>query len=525
MSDIAAKPSGEQPLAKGDSRNRLASKLSLLLWGAVGLFLIGYGMIAFESGTVISPRLNTTEDQVAKIDYLMEQARNDVSTIGSPESEAIPLWMRVIEQLNSSQYINSDDSVMTTERHYVSMSEGQRSRLGLHMMLGLVLMTFGFFQFLPAFRRNYRKAHRAMGAVYMVAGFTSMTMSASHLLSNNIADIYNEYVFFVGLWLVLVIAVVGLSAAAYSIFKKNIAAHLGWQALAFGSFLTAPIQRAYWVGMAPFAGDASFNEMNMVANVSLFAQSFLAAYLLFYINRTSSPVRANMKNHSGIVEASKWIQRIGYALVVLVLATMFSTYIVTPGFAASTSAAYMVPASAAQWHDAVVSHSLLRYGLFAAMAMQLFLGMRLFLTNEQNVRSQTLARMAVTTAGVISGGIMLTWGYQLGMPRHEVSLAGAFYAFVGGMQILFNLLFAWQAQRLELGKMREALCLVLVSAMAPAIMVFMLWLNGATNLVPDIYREAGHGYQMAAAFALFLPVFIGHLYAMFSAETRRYAVN
>ena len=302
MSDLASRPS-PTPSPSGWRRT---NPLALMLWAALALLLIGYGLIAFEAGTKISPQMNTTEDQLGKIDYLLEQARNDVSTIGSPESEAMsPVWVRAIERLHSSQYANSDDSVMPTERHYISMSDGQRNRLSLHMMLGLVLMTFGFFQFLPAFRRRFRMAHRVMGVLYVIAGFTSMAMSGSHLFSNRVSDIFNEYVFYMGLWVMLVIAVTGLSAAGYAIWRKNIAAHLGWQALAFGSFLTAPIQRIYWVGMAPFAGDATFNEMNILLNVSLFAQAFLAAYLLFCSNRGGSPVRGCMRDHAGIVEAGK----------------------------------------------------------------------------------------------------------------------------------------------------------------------------------------------------------------------------
>ena len=526
MHQIAASSVSPRSAARTGQTTGLGNRLSLALWGTLGLFLIGYGLVAFESGTKISTHLNTTEDQLAKIDYLMEQARNDVSTIGSPESESMsPLWVRTIERLHSSQYANSDDGVMTTERHYISMSEGQRNRLSLHMMLGMVLMTFGFFQFWPAFRRRFRMAHRLMGGIYVLAGFTSMTMSGWHLLTNDVSEIFNEYVFYMGLWLMLVIAVTGLSAAGYAIYRKQIAAHLGFQALAFGSFLTAPIQRAWWVGMAPFAGDASFNEMNIIVNVSLFAQSFLVAYVLFCINRSSSPIRKTWQDHSGIVETSMGTRLACQVLVVLALFVTFGFLIQWPGLAAGETIARMVPAQAAQWHDAVMVDSPLRYGLFAAIAVQLLLGMRLFLASEPQRREQFLAPVVITAAALASAGILMSWGYQLGMPRHEISVAGVFYTFAGGLQFLLCVWFASQALRQQPGKMREALCLVLGMAMAPAIMVGFLWLLASGDVVPTVYRESGHGYQMAAAFALFLPILVGHLYAMFSAETKRHAVN
>ncbi|WP_339344371.1 DUF2306 domain-containing protein [uncultured Alcanivorax sp.] len=522
MSDLASRPS-PTPSPSGWRRT---NPLALMLWAALALLLIGYGLIAFEAGTKISPQMNTTEDQLGKIDYLLEQARNDVSTIGSPESEAMsPVWVRAIERLHSSQYANSDDSVMPTERHYISMSDGQRNRLSLHMMLGLVLMTFGFFQFLPAFRRRFRMAHRVMGVLYVIAGFTSMAMSGSHLFSNRVSDIFNEYVFYMGLWVMLVIAVTGLSAAGYAIWRKNIAAHLGWQALAFGSFLTAPIQRIYWVGMAPFAGDATFNEMNILLNVSLFAQAFLAAYLLFYINRGSSPLRGSMRDHAGIVEAGKPARVSACAVAAFAAIVMLALYVISPGFAASESGAYMVPASAASWHDGFIVQSVFRYALVLAVLIQLALGLRLFLASEQGVRAQTRSPIAIIAAGLVSGGILISWGCQLGMPRHEISLAGTFYFCAGVLQWLFCGLFAAQAWRRQWGKMREALFLVLGMAMAPALLATFMWLLAMINIVPEIYREAGHGYQMAAAVALVLPILAGHMYTMLSVETKRYAVN
>ncbi|MEQ9546911.1 MAG: DUF2306 domain-containing protein [Marinobacter sp.] len=526
MSDSAMLSSDTVKTAKKHTRWWFGTKLSLVMWAVLGTFLIGYGFVAVDSATTVSPRLNESENQLGQIDYLIEQARNGVSTVGSLESENMsPIWVRTIEKIHSSEYVNGEDAIITTNRHYISMSDGQRERLSLHMILGLALMGFGFFQFWPAFRRRYRKAHRLMGGGYILAGFTSMAMSGSHLLTNEISDIYGEYVFYTGLWVMLVIAVFGMSAAIYAIYRRNIAAHLGWQALAFGTFLTAPLQRTYWIGMSPFAGDATFNEMNMLVNVSLFAQAFLVAYALFYINRTSSPVRGAMRAHSGIVEAGSTAKMIGYAITAIAAVFLLNLYMFSPGYATSDFAAYMVPASAAAWHDEVITASALRYVLVLAVMIQLVVGMRLFLASEQGVRSQTMAPMVIVAGGVISGGILISWGYQLGMPRHEISLAGVFYFYAGILQWLLGGFFAAQVWRQQLGKMREALCLVLGMAMAPAIMSLGLWGMAMADTVPPIYREAGHGYLAAASFGLFLPITVGHLYAMFSAETKRYAVN
>lgn len=502
------------------------SKRSLALWAALAIFLIGFGFVSVESATSLSPTLNTSENQLEQIDFLMEQARNGVSTAGSTESEnMLPIWQRAIETLHSSQYANSEDSTIVTSRHYIGMPDGQRERLSVHMVLGLVLMGLGVFQFWPAFRRRFRMAHRFMGGGYILAGFTSMAMSGSHLLTSEISDIYGEYVFYVGLWVMLVIAIIGMSAAGYAIYRRNIAAHLGWQALAFGTFLTAPIQRTYWVGMSPFAGDASFNEMNMVVNVSLFVQAFLAAYALFYINRSSSPLRDALRDHSGIMQSGTVTKFWGYTVTTIAAILLCDIYLFSPGFASTGSTAYMVPASAASWHDSVVNASSLRYVMVFAVMAQLLVGMRLFLANEQGIRKQAWAPKVIVVASLISGGILISWAYQLGIPRHEISQAGVFYFYTGVLQCLLSAFFAAQAWRQQLGKMREALCLVLGMAAAPAIMISALWVMALADTVPAVYRETGHGYLAAASLGLFLPIIVGHLYAMFSAETKRYAVN
>ena len=274
--------------------NRMAGALRRWIWPLIGLVLIGYGLLAFNAGTTLSPATGRTDNGAEVARYVLDQTRQGVDMIGTEEvSQVVPDWANLMARLSSSDYAYGDDGLQDTQIYYFSMPESRRTVLSTHMMLGMVLMTAGFLQFWPAFRRRFRKTHRLLGAVYVLAAFASMTLSGIHLVNSGIANTFNTFVFHVGLWVMLVGVVVSVSMAGIALLRKDIARHLGWQALGFGFLLTAPLQRIDWLALSTVAGDASFNEMNILVNTILFVQATLAGYWLFRVNRGSSPLRAS----------------------------------------------------------------------------------------------------------------------------------------------------------------------------------------------------------------------------------------
>ncbi len=501
----------------------LIARFAPFLWLLTGVFLISYGFFAFNAGTKVSPTLNPVTDGDEQIAFIIEQANNGVAMADSPEAEHLPAWINLIAEIESSEYVHGSDSIMDTEQHFFAMDDTKRHVLSTHMMLGLVIMAAGFFQFWPAFRRKHRKAHRVLGVVYLLAGFSSMAMSGYYLLNTEIAKIYSQFVFYAGLWIMLATVVVGLSLASYAIVKRNIAVHLGWQAFAFGSFLTAPIQRLYWVGMAPLSDGASFNEMNMVMNVTLFAQAFLGGYLAFYLNRESSPVLKNAAP-TGSDYSSSLVQRVSYVSFAAIWLLALWFYVLAPGFAGSDFMLQQAPASAAEWHDGIFTNALplLFVGLLAVF---MFLAARLLTATPAALAQMTLAPKWLLATGLALAAVFFNWAWQLGMPSHSHSLAGVFYAGAAVLLLVFVLLSTRAAARQRFGKMKEWLWFAAPLAASPGIMVALLYVINAINLVPEPYRQQGHGYQLAAGAALFVAVFIGHVLAIYSAETKRYAVN
>lgn len=499
------------------------SRFSTMAWALLGLVLIGYGFVAFNAGSKISPLMNSANQADETVTYIMAQADQGISMSHSEEVAVLPFWINLIAKIESSQYIHGSDSIMETERHFYRISEQKKQVLSTHMMLGLVIMAAGFFQFWPAFRRKHRKIHRALGVLYVGTAFTSMGMSGYYLVNNGIEDTYSQFVFFTGLWFLLALSVISISIAGIAIFKRNIALHLGWQALAFGCFLSAPVQRALWVGLAPFSNGATFNEVNIAVNVCLLALCLLGGYLLFYLNRESSPQRASSRSAKPKAVALPGQYSI-YIAFFLAWVLVASFYLGASGFSGTALGQRFVPAVASQWHDSVIS-SLMPWVLVMGLAVFLVAAARVLSHSSESLGQASAEMKAILLSGAVVSVVFITWGWQLGMPSHAHSVAGAFYMIAATLILLFLSLIAYGINSDQPGKVREWLWFAVLFMISPALMYLSLFIMNVTNIVPVRYVQLGHGYQIAAALALALPVIIGHLMAVYSPLTQRYAVN
>lgn len=503
--------------------SRTGSTLRNWIWPVLGLLLVGYGILAFNAGATLSPLTARADNGAEMTRHIFEQTRQGIDMTGSEEvRQSMPAWVNLMAQLSSGDYAYGEDGLQETEIYYFSMSETRRTILSTHMMLGLVLMAAGFLQFWPAFRRRFRKTHRVVGVVYVLAAFASMTMSGIHLVNSGIANTYNTYVFHVGLWIMLVGVLVAISMASIALLRKDIARHLGWQALGFGFLMTAPLQRIDWLVLSTMAGDASFNEMNILVNTILFVQAMLAGYWLFHVNRSSSPLVAS--SSLALTPVSLAMQRIGY----LLLAGLALTWLLPVAIVGSVTdlplVERMVPPAPLGWIIQVVDGHMLM--LFASGSVILALSAWALLVNVRNgCEGRPLVTHLVRISGVIVAALALYGGYRLGMPSHAHSLAGGGAALFGVLLIFFLLQFTRAQRRSDRGQVVEWLQFLLLSTTTPALLMINLWLLDMTGAVPPLYLGSGAGYELAAIGALFVPVLVGFLLSVYSAETNRYRIS
>lgn len=500
------------------------SSLGRWLWPIAGLILLAYGLLAFNSGIKLSPLTNTADNNAEVAAYVYEQASLGVDLRGTPEvKQVVPLWANLMSEISSSQYAYGEGSAQQIEIFYFSMSEAGRKILSSHMMLGVILMVAGFLQFWPAFRRRFRKAHRVLGVLYILAALISMTMSGIHLVQTGIADTFNTYVFFVGLWFLLVGVLLSIFLATVALVRKDIARHLGWQALGFGYLLTAPLQRIDWLALSAIAGETNtFNEMNLGVNVVLYAQATLVTLLLFWLNRSSSPLKA--KAPLNWRQVSPKLERIGYAIIFVLGLSMLLPMMVFKSIADIGFMQRFISESALNWLASVVDGKLVLP--FAAAVILLLASawaqlIRLRRANLQVSISRHLTSISAITVAAIS----LYWGYQLGLPSDEHSIAGSGFALFGVLILLFWSLMTYMSASNRTGTAVESLQLLLLIATAPVTMIPLIWFLEATGLVLYEYQILNAGYEIAIIAALYLPILAGFLLTMYSAETSRYRIS
>lgn len=502
---------------------RTGGTLRQWIWPLLGLLLIGYGLLAFNAGTTLSPATSSTDNGAEVARYVLDQTRQGVDMTGTEEvTQVVPAWANLMARLSSSDYAYGDDGLQDTQIYYFSMSETRRTVLSTHMMLGLVLMSAGFLQFWPAFRRRFRKTHRVVGVVYIVAALASMTLSGIHLVNSGIANTYNTFVFHVGLWVMLVGVLLSIVMAGIALLRKDIARHLGWQALGFGFLMTAPLQRIDWIALSTVAGDASFNEMNILVNTILFVQATLAGYWLFRINRGTSPLRGSatlaLKPVSLALQISGYVLLAGLALLWLLPALTLDN------LSALSVVERMVPPSPLEWLTGVVEGStLLLFSL--ALAILMLAGWTRLVNLRNGVTSKPMTTRMIGFSAMVASLLALYWGYQLGMPSHAHSLAGGGFTLLGLLLAFFLVQLTKAQRRGEQGKTVEWLQFLLLCATTPALLLINLWLLDLTGAVPALYLGKSAGYEVATIGAVFTPVLIGFLLSVYSAETNLYRIS
>lgn len=445
---------------------------------------------------------------------------------GTPNGLGKLIWpligLVLVARLGSSQYAHGPDGVLEVEAYYLSMPKSEQSVLGLHMMTGVLLMGFGVFQFWPAFRKRFRKLHRLGGAIYLLAATVSLSMSSYYLYVTDVKDIFNEWIFATGLWMMVVIATSSLLAAGVAILKKHVGLHLGWQAVAFGTFLTAPIQRIYWIGMAPFSGEATFNEMNILVNVSLFAHAFLGSYLIFLMNRSASMVRVSSKPAHFSEAFESLLDKIWGGTLILLMAVTVAFFMGGVGVEqVATNWSLMKPEIGA-WHDQVFAGWAAWLWVFSTL---IFVVCGVIFTRDVDRSNDKSLWLLFLIAGASICLLAANWAVDLGKPSHEVSVAGVMYGYQAFFLLGFLLAIFWMKAQGNLEMVKELLYFALLLALAPAMMWLSLLVIGAVGLAPSEYDVAGHGYQAASATALMAPMLVGMVRAMYSAYSRQFAIN
>lgn len=503
-------------MGRNASSFRLRNGLYLVFMLAVAF----YGFLAMQAGQHNLPAA-TEASRPAALDAarVKGDAGATLAEMTRSEIDAYPVWVNLMGQVSSTRYTYGSDGINEISTYYAVMPSTQKTILSTHMMLGGTCIILGLFQFWPAFRRRYRKAHRIMGAVYITAALAAMTMSVLHLLHAGVANTYQTFVFHVGLWMMVVGVVSSLVLAGYYLWRRNIAAHLGWQAIGYGFLLTAPVQRYDWMLVGYFFPDISQGAGNGLVNVLLFWQCLLLGYLLFCWNRAeSAPRSALLPSAPGarVTAAKALALAVGAAAVI----TIVEHYLLNPGLAGAAAAQALIPASFLASDTQLFAGSLLPPVFAAALITALV--STLYLVTRREVHG---VRVLSVVAALVAGAIQVSWGWLQGGPSATTFSGGGFYMVTGLSMIAFALLTLAAGWRNRADLRSEWTIFLFLFTLSAPTLFWALDVMHALDLVPGIYAAKGHAYMIAAIVPLTNAMLVGIVAAIHGRETAGRVIN
>lgn len=487
----------------------------LLLWLPFCAVLMFYSLLVWDAGYRQLP-INADPAEARLLDKV-EAAGNrgaPYRDVAGDAMRAYPLWNNLTAMVTGTRFGFGSNGNTDPVRYYSTMTPVQKSVLSVHMVLGGLVLILGIFQFTPGFRKKRRKAHRAIGGVYILSCYTMAFAAMYHLVHTGIANTYQGFAFHIQLWFLAASTVLAQTLAIIFLKRRNIALHLGFQIYTFMAFLNAPIQRLDWAVLGMVYPHLTQGEVNNLVNILTFWQCLLIGYAVFAWNRASCPVR----REPVVLAPQPIVFKVLVALAAgAAAATSLAMYMSQPGLGGWSAARAIAPASTLAADAMLYAGKPLQTAAFGLILCAAILsGVWLMIRNEHSRRARQLFYASAIAAGLQQ----LVWGWQLGEPSMAVTAGGGFYS-VSGLSLAGFALLALHFQLRGNERLwREAMVFAVNFAFAPALLLWGHVLWQALDVIPAYYVARGHGYVLAAGAAILTPTFTGFVRMMSSRETR-----
>lgn len=496
------------PRAAGTSTGRA-------VWLAFCAVLGFYSLLVWDAGYRQSP-IHTNPMEVQQLDRVEAKSNLGVPyrEVASDALAAYPLWNNLTAMVTGTRFGFGTNGNTEPLRFYASMTSNQKSVLSVHMALGGLVLLLGLFQFTPSFRKTHRKAHRAIGLVYILSNFTLAFAAIFHMLHAGVENTYQGFAFHIQLWFLVISTLIAQMLAIFFLMRRNFALHLGFQVYTFVAFLNAPIQRLDWAVFGALYPHLTQGEVNNLVNILTFWQCLLIGYALFAWNRAACPVRRDLPPIVSQPLALKIMCALGALAAAL---TSVALYVGTVGLDGWRAAKAIVPASTLAAEATVLSGQPLQAAAFGmVIAVAILSGVWLMIRNAAARGVRWLFYVSAIAAGVQQ----IIWGFQLGEPSMAVTSGGGFYLVSGASLAGFALLALFFQRRGQDSLWHEAMVFAVHFAVAPALLLWGITLWHWLDVIPAFYIARGHGYVLAAGAAILIPTFTWFLLMMTSRETR-----
>lgn len=491
-----------------------------VIWAVFCVVIGFYSLLVWEAGYKLLPQ-NYDPAEAQLVDEIEAKSNLGVpySEIAEDAMTAYPLWNNLTARVTGTYFGFGSNGNSDPVRYYTSMEPVEKKALSLHMVLGGMCLLLGMLQFTPAFRKKYRKAHRAIGGIYILGCFAMTFAAVYHLMHTGIENTYQGFAFHIQLWFLALSTIICQVLAIVFIKKRNFALHLGFQVYTFSAFLNAPVQRYDWVVFGKIYPHLTQGEVNNLVNILTFWQCLLIGYVVFCWNRASAPVRPKPVQIAPQPMGLKvFLTLVGGAAVL----TSLAMYTGEAGFGSWSFTQVVSPASTLAADAMLYAGKPVQTAVFGvAIAGALVSGLWLMIRDENT----QIMRKVFYVCGLAAGVQQMVWGYQLGEPAMAVTAGGGFYIVSGLSLFAFTAIALVHQLRGREHLWHETMVFAVNFAFAPALAV---WGHGfwyLLDVLPAFYFERGHGYVLAVGMAILTPTFNGFVGMMTSRETQSRALS
>ena len=163
-------------------------------------------------------------------------------------THSVPSYARLLAWSVSEDFAYGPESGFAQMTPYWRMMPAfNQMVLGTHAVLAALALAVGPFQFVPAFRARWPRAHKLGGRLYVFTALPAMLLAFVYLAITPMDRIYGGAPFYVGLMGIAVMATYTLLAAWVHIMRGEVVAHRTTMVLNFAVMLIAPLLRFWWM--------------------------------------------------------------------------------------------------------------------------------------------------------------------------------------------------------------------------------------------------------------------------------------
>ncbi len=405
--------------------------------------------------------------------------------------------------------------------YYTVMPQSNKVLMVVHVIVGSFCMLLGGLQFWPYFRKKYMKAHRTIGAIYIVTVPISVVASLIYLANTAPHHIYDHLVAWIALWIFGVLSLISIVMAVRALRAKRIYEHQGWMALSFASLMVAPLLRWDWAILGMLLPHIDQETLNLVTMGIMLPECLLIAYGLVLINRQYARPMSKRPLQPIVRLASNTFQTllpILYLAALLTLAINIGYYLIGDGLASLPFAERLIPSSLILHEKLILSALPLTKAIYV-LAVGLALPMALYtlknLLQKQNNTPLSIPAsqmgMVAASLSVIGGAAALSIGWHIGLATKNIWLSGGtMYSVDGALLVFFGVFYLLANTRKQDALMKESLVFILCLLPFSALYVLTLTAMSFLPLPPD-YVAAGQGFVIPVGFGgglLFLALII-----------------